>query len=361
MNPAIDRSGCTKSRTETTTDTPLLRHNGLVYTHPECMRDVPLEKIDRYHPYWEKFWPDLQTLVKQRQQFWMDRYNAGREVDDKSKRYYYNRQVNRGTTILAFLADGKISPFQLLSKPCMTIVGKGSISSYNTLYQLCHTIEELAKFKLDVEPIDWLRLRLHALREEQVPKFNLSRIIADFYHDPELAILRSKSGFKSNGRPLSQTNDNSKIRHVLKRKASLSTATSETSLEAAGWQPDLELKKNECVSKRRNKLECLHNCRALDDLLANDCRANWRELAMRNPSEELTRLTSITQMMADQNQRQELQLCRVKDMELVNQTWLKIHSMVEASTGKQPNRSEFSSLRLPDENLVRLSTEFNFW
>lgn len=82
---------------------------------------------------------------------------------------------------------------------------------------------------------------------------------------------------------------------------------------------------------------------------------------MRNPSEELTRLTSITQMMADQNQRQELQLCRVKDMELVNQTWLKIHSMVEASTEKQPNRSEFSSLRLPDENLVRLNTEFNFW
>ncbi|EJP61866.1 uncharacterized protein BBA_09203 [Beauveria bassiana ARSEF 2860] len=183
MNPDIDRSGCTKLRTETTTDTPLLRHNGIVYTHPECMRDVPLEKIDRYHPYWEKFWPDLQALVKQSQQFWMDRYNADREVDDKSKRYYYNRQVNRGTTILAFLADGKISPFQLLSKRCMTI--------------LCHTIEELAKFKLDVEPIDWLRQRLHALREEQVPKFNLSRIIEDFYHDPELAILRSKSGFKT--------------------------------------------------------------------------------------------------------------------------------------------------------------------
>ncbi|KAM3550744.1 hypothetical protein MY1884_008087 [Beauveria asiatica] len=356
MNPAIDRSGCTKSRTETTTDTPLLRHNGLVYTHPECMRDVPLEKIDRYHPYWEKFWPDLQALVKQRQQFWMNRYNADREVDNKSKRYYYNRQVNRGTTILAFLADGKISPFQLLSKPCMTIVGKGSISSYNTLYQLCHTIEELAKFKLDVEPIDWLRQRLHALREEQVPKFNLSGIIADFYHDPELAILRSKSGFKSIGRPLSQTNDNSKI-HVLKRKASLSTATSETSLEAAGWQPDVELKKmNVSAKDETNSSVCktVEHWKICSRMIAAQIGGSWQ-------CEELTRLTSITQMMADQNQRQELQLCRVKDMELVNQTSLKIHSMVEASTGKQPNRSEFSSLRLLDENLVRLSTEFNFW
>ncbi len=58
------------------TDNSLLRHDGVVYTNPECMKGVPVEKVNRNHPYWEKCWPDLQIMVKQTQQFWTDRYNA---------------------------------------------------------------------------------------------------------------------------------------------------------------------------------------------------------------------------------------------------------------------------------------------
>ncbi|KAM0664357.1 hypothetical protein ACQRIU_006940 [Beauveria bassiana] len=93
-----------------------------------------------------------------------------------------------------------ISPYQLLRKRYMA-VGKGSITSYDTLFRLCETIESLAKYKTDVDPVDWLRQRLHELIEAQGTGFNFSKTIHDFYNDLKLQALRQKSGFKSIGRP----------------------------------------------------------------------------------------------------------------------------------------------------------------
>ncbi|KAK8145309.1 hypothetical protein G3M48_004637 [Beauveria asiatica] len=136
---------------------------------------------------------------------WEEKYQAAEEASRRgeavgSVKYQYGRQVNRGNLILKFLEQGTISPYQLLSKRYMA-VGKGSITSYDTLFRLCETIESLAKYQADVEPVDWLRQRLHELIEAQGTGFNFSKTMHDFYNDPKLKALRQKSGFKSIGRP----------------------------------------------------------------------------------------------------------------------------------------------------------------
>lgn len=182
-----------------------LRHNGIFYTHPMCVEGVPVEKIAPGHPYWEPKWPDLRTLVEPILRSWEEKYLSAEEDSRQGKpvgsvKYQYGRQVNRGNRILSFLEYGSISPYQLLSKKFMR-VGKGSITSYDTLFRLCETIEALATYKTEVEPVDWLRQRLHELIEVQGARFNFSKTIHDFYNDPKLAALRQKSGFKTIGRP----------------------------------------------------------------------------------------------------------------------------------------------------------------
>ncbi|KAJ2982587.1 hypothetical protein NQ176_g1282 [Zarea fungicola] len=180
-------------------------HNGSVYTYPKCIEGVPLAKIHPGHPYWDPKWPDLRSLVEPVLRSWEEKHNHAIELQRQGKKvgsvkYQYGRQVNRGKTILEFLMHGVISPYQLLSKRFMS-VGKGSITSYDTLFRLCDTVNELAKYKLDVEPVEWLRQRLHELVETQGEGFNFPKTIHDFYNDPKLAALRFKSGFKSIGRP----------------------------------------------------------------------------------------------------------------------------------------------------------------
>ncbi|OAA65144.1 hypothetical protein LEL_10591 [Akanthomyces lecanii RCEF 1005] len=317
-----------------TASTLLLRHDGVFYSHPECLKDVPVEKVHRGHPYWEKCWPDLHT--DQTQQFWKDRYNTVRGSNDKVKRYLYNRQVNRGTAILAFLADGKVSPFQLLSKKYMKIVGKGSISSYDTLYQLCHTVEELLRFKLDIEPIDWLRQRLHELIEEQGLRFNLSRTIRDFYRDPKLTVLRAESGFMRIGRPPGQSRGNEKARRALKREASHVDTTSVIVSRAISQSPTAANETNKRNDERQNGVNILQSRGTRNLLPVKSWNTDWKELSEKNLSEHSNsaslnprdvagfdwQLVSITRMMAGEKQIQDLQLCRLRDMEMVNQTRL---------------------------------------
>ncbi|KAJ4175399.1 hypothetical protein NW759_017711 [Fusarium solani] len=62
-------------------------------------------------------------------------------------------------------------------------------------------MSELEKFKLDIQPIEWMRQRLHELILAEGASFSLPRTIHDFYHDPKLTALRYKHGFKSIGRP----------------------------------------------------------------------------------------------------------------------------------------------------------------
>ncbi|KAM0518023.1 hypothetical protein ACHAPE_004425 [Trichoderma viride] len=188
-----------------TRETLVLKHNGREYTYPEIIEGVPLEKIDPSHPYWDPKWPDIKSLIEPPLNQWREKHQQAMQSKDKgvdkaSTRFQLGRQVNRGLKILEFLDEGDISPYQLLSKK-YTTSGKGSITSYDTLFRLCETLSELAKYGLDIHPLEWMRQRLHELWLEQGAAFNVSRIIHNFYNDPKLALLRAKSGFKNIGRP----------------------------------------------------------------------------------------------------------------------------------------------------------------
>ncbi|KAH6603696.1 hypothetical protein Trco_008471 [Trichoderma cornu-damae] len=188
-----------------TRETLVLRHNGREYTYPEIIEGVPLEKIDPSHPYWDPQWPDIRGLIEPPLNQWREKHQQAMQSKDKgedkaSARFQLGRQVNRGLKILEFLDEGDISPYQLLSKK-YTTSGKGSITSYDTLFRLCETLSELGRYGLDMHPLEWMRQRLHELWLEQGAAFNVSRIIHNFYNDPKLALLRAKSGFKNIGRP----------------------------------------------------------------------------------------------------------------------------------------------------------------
>ncbi|KID92647.1 hypothetical protein MGU_00236 [Metarhizium guizhouense ARSEF 977] len=192
------------SSDEITRSNLILKHNGTVYTFPECVEGVPLVKIDEDHPYWDPRWPPVREIIQPQLDLWQEKYDESVERKAKgeggSSKFQNGRQVNRGRKILEFLEDGDISPYQLLSKQ-YTHTGKGTITAYDTLFRMCETLGELAKYRLDISPVDWLRHRLHELIVEKGANFNYSKIMHDFYHDPKLAALRSKNGFKSIGRP----------------------------------------------------------------------------------------------------------------------------------------------------------------
>lgn len=188
-----------------TLDSLTLKHDGHVYTYPEILEGVPLEKIDESHPYWDPKWPNVQGLTETALQQWKEKFEVAREAKERGEKggtakFQLGRQVNRGQKILEFLESGPINPYQFLGKK-FTHSGKGSIASYDTLFRLAETLSELSKYGLDVEPLDWMRQRMHELHMELGSAFNVSRIIHNFYNDPKLSELRSKAGFKSIGRP----------------------------------------------------------------------------------------------------------------------------------------------------------------
>ncbi|KAK7420313.1 hypothetical protein QQZ08_010446 [Neonectria magnoliae] len=190
---------------EITRENMALRDDGVVYTYPECVVGVPLVKIDEAHPYWEPNWPNVRSMIEPQLAKWREKHQAAIDAGPKqekggSSKYQIGRQVNRGIKILEFLDDGDISPYQLLGKKFIQS-GKGGICSYDTLFRLSETMSELAKFKLDIKPVEWMRQRLYELSQVEGSSFNLPRTIHDFYHDPKLTALRYKHGFKNIGRP----------------------------------------------------------------------------------------------------------------------------------------------------------------
>ncbi|KAF5576104.1 hypothetical protein FPCIR_12784, partial [Fusarium pseudocircinatum] len=215
---------------EITRENMVLKNNGVVYTYPECVKGVPLVKITETHPYWEPNWPNVKTIIMPQLARWREKRQAAIDAGPKQGKsdpfkYQTGRQVNRGERILEFHENGPISPHQLLSKKYIQ-PGKGSITSYDTLFRLAETISELEKFNLDISPVDWMRQRLHELIEVQGANFNLPRIIHEFYHDSKLAALRYKYGFKNIGRPsgvmktrISHGSPSSSPRSLQKRKA----------------------------------------------------------------------------------------------------------------------------------------------
>ncbi|KFA77493.1 hypothetical protein S40288_04263 [Stachybotrys chartarum IBT 40288] len=205
LSPLRTSSGPPDSLEEITRENLVLKDNGTVYVYPKCVEGVPLVKIDENHPYWESSWPNVRSTIEPALHSWRAKLEVAVENDQRaekrnSSKYQIGRQVNRGLKILEFLEHGDISPYQLLNKSYM-YGGKGGITSYDTLFRLADTLSELAKFKLDITPLEWLRHRLHELVLEDGQHFNLAKTMHQFYNDPKLSALRSKHGFKNIGRP----------------------------------------------------------------------------------------------------------------------------------------------------------------
>lgn len=205
LSPIRTSSGPPDSLEEITRENLVLKDNGTVYVYPPCVEGVPLVKIDENHPYWESSWPNVRSTIEPALHSWRAKLEVAVENDQRgekrnSSKYQIGRQVNRGLKILEFLEHGDISPYQLLNKSYM-YGGKGGITSYDTLFRLADTLSELAKFKLDITPLEWLRHRLHELVLEDGQHFNLAKTMHQFYNDPKLSALRSKHGFKNIGRP----------------------------------------------------------------------------------------------------------------------------------------------------------------
>ena len=218
-SPRLRDSEPTEHLEEITKENLILRDNGVVYTYPECMEGVPLVKIDESHPYWEPHWRNVTEIIQPALDSWKVKYKSASEAEARgekggSSKYQIGRQVNRGKSILQFLADGPLSPYQLLAKRYMTS-GKGGITSYDTLFRLSDSIDQLSKFSLGIRPVDWLRHRLYEIMQEEGPEFNLSRTVHDFYRDPKLAYLRKKHGMKDIGRPSGKNKESAPPRQSL--------------------------------------------------------------------------------------------------------------------------------------------------
>ncbi|KAM0508539.1 hypothetical protein D7B24_001863 [Verticillium nonalfalfae] len=177
----------------------VLRHNGVTYTHPECMQGVPLVKIDPSHPYWEPDWePDLETAaIQPALESWRVKHEAALKGNTSSK-FQVGRQVNRGETILKFLRQADISPYQLLSKKYVN----SRLVGYDTLFRLADTYFVLESFgTMDITPLEWIRHRLHEVIQEEGSHFKLYAKVHNFYHDRKLEALRLANGKRSIGRP----------------------------------------------------------------------------------------------------------------------------------------------------------------
>lgn len=177
-----------------------LRHDGNVYTHPELMAGVPLEKIDQNHPYWEPNWKEPLDLIRTTLAGHEDKYNQFLQApkDKPHHKFFHGRQVNRGRENIQFLEEGPFHPFQIVAKRWVS----PAITTYDTLHRLANTLKELAKFKITVSPADWLRQRLCEIVAEQGENFNLSATVKLLYHDPKVMALRHLSGFGNVGRPV---------------------------------------------------------------------------------------------------------------------------------------------------------------
>ncbi|KAL7809393.1 hypothetical protein V8C44DRAFT_145787 [Trichoderma aethiopicum] len=203
------RSESTPPLPRITKEVLVLKHKDGVYTEPEIVAGVPLEKISSSHPYWDPAWPNIEQLIRPILAHFEDEYEAatakkGTKEDNPTKRFQLGRQVNRGKEIIKFLEEGEISPYQLLGKK-YTASGKGSITSYDTLYRMCNVLHELKKIKeqgkIDIEPLEWMRHRLHELWRELGSDFKPAEIIRGFYNDRKMAQLREECGKKNIGRP----------------------------------------------------------------------------------------------------------------------------------------------------------------
>ncbi|KAL1895619.1 hypothetical protein Sste5346_005088 [Sporothrix stenoceras] len=189
---------------EITADMIALRHDGMIFLEPDLMHGVPLRKISPDHAYWEPGWKPIEGAIQSKLEEWTDKLAKLKALPESSLTdkertavFQAGRQVNRGRATTRYLATCDFHPYQLVSKKWIT----PSLTHYDTLFRMVATLDELAKFRLDVTPLEWLRQRLYEIYLEKKGNFKLDRAIAKLYHDPKLAHLRSKNGFGNIGRP----------------------------------------------------------------------------------------------------------------------------------------------------------------
>jgi hypothetical protein len=180
---------------EISKETLALQDNGLVFTEPEIMRGVPLERITPDHPYWDPKWEVLDQVTQQKLDSWKRKLEECLALN--KNRFLAGRQVNRGNTIMTFLQKTDFHPYQLVGKRWIT----KALMSYDTIFRLAQVIEELPKLGVNVTPVAWVRQRMHELYMEQGEDFSLAKTIHELYHDPKLRALRTKAGVGNIGRP----------------------------------------------------------------------------------------------------------------------------------------------------------------
>lgn len=184
---------------EITKETLDLRDDGVVFTDPPCMKNVPLVKISPSHAYWDPEWKPIEDEVQLQLNKWLEKHDqlAKTPTSSSASKFLANRQINRGRTMLQFLEDGELHPYQIIGKQWIT---RGFIV-YDTLYRMVQVLQELTKFKIDMKPSQWLRQRLHEIYVEKGDSFDLAKTIHHMYHDPKVSHLRIKNGFGTIGRP----------------------------------------------------------------------------------------------------------------------------------------------------------------
>ncbi|KAF4455925.1 hypothetical protein F53441_1863 [Fusarium austroafricanum] len=191
------------SNGEITAETLILKHNGKVYTYPECVKGVPLCKITETHPYWEQSWVNVEAAFKPKLSEWHEKLTLRTQevkMNPDKNGTMVIRQINRKkdatrvikhlTAILDFHEKGPISPYQLLGKQYVLAV-KG-VPSAEALFRLSSALSELAEFGLDISPVDWLRQRLYELIKNDDSTFKLAETLSYFNNDPKLVQLREK-------------------------------------------------------------------------------------------------------------------------------------------------------------------------
>jgi hypothetical protein len=159
--------------------TLVFKDDGTFYTSPECVRGVPLAKIDKNHSYWDDSWGDLNLVVK-----------AATRTNSKGKPAYLKKVISKGKVITEFLKNGEISPFQLLNKE---FINSGNIfKCFLRLFRLANTLRQLSTKDIGIKPVQWLRHRLYELINEQGDDFNLANTIMNFHKDKKFTALRAK-------------------------------------------------------------------------------------------------------------------------------------------------------------------------
>ena len=231
-----------------TTVKMVLTNDGHTYTAPECLRGVPMQKIDPSHEYWDDGWEDLEAKATMQIQLLQEKLDLKRRANpgirDGAPEISPIRQIiRRWEEIRDFIQTGEISPYQLLNKRYMKM-GAGSISTVDTLFRFVGTLKTLHAVKTGLtplEPLDWLRCRLWEIVLQEDRRFNFAKTLQEFYTDPKFAALRVEQGLGNVGRPrVVRSSTGSAMNHtpealtkVGKKRKATTIASSSTS-----WLPN---------------------------------------------------------------------------------------------------------------------------